>query len=377
MTELQIKQQRIAEFCQMHRLDGVYLQRRNNFAWVTGGRDNHIANNSPAGVAGIVAFADGKRVCFTNTIEGPRFRDEELAGTGIEVATYLWHEPSHATKKFLEMTGGKKIAADVTDAGEFNHFSAGMTRLPGEFNELRWSLVPEEIERFRESGKAAAAAMEKACLQVKPGMTEHEIAGILDKEMHSAGGNPVVTLVAVDDRIQKFRHPIPTKQRLRETVMLVSCAESAGLISNLTRFVSFKPLSEEIKKKQQAVCNVDATINLATAPGKTLGDLFGVIAKAYADNGYPKQEDLHHQGGSAGYNGRDEFAIPSSKVVVRPSQAFAWNPSITGTKCEDTIVCHEAGNIEVLTAHSSDWPSIEGQSPDGNTLRRAAIQVLS
>jgi Xaa-Pro aminopeptidase len=374
--ELKTKQQRLADFCQKHKLDGVYLHRRNNFSWITAGRDNHIANNSPGGVAGIIAFADGKRVCFANTIEGPRFAEEELTGTGIEVVRYLWHEPAAATKAFKDVIGGKSFAADPNDSGDFNHFGAGLKKLPDEFNELRWSLTAAEIDRYRAGGKRAAAAIEKACLQIKPGMTEHEIAGLLDNEVHAAGSNPVVTLIAADERVRKFRHPIPTNHKLKDYVMLVTCAEFGGLISNLTRFVSFKPLSDEIKKKQQSVCNVDATINHATAPGKTLGELFGVVAKAYAAEGFPKEEDLHHQGGSTGYNGRDEFAIPSSKVLVKPSQAFAWNPSITGTKCEDTIVCHESGKIEVLTAHSSDWPSIEGRTPDGKTLRRAAIRVL-
>src|SRR3982750_3258018 len=98
MTEEQIKLQRLNEFCDRHALDGVYLQRRNNFAWITCGRDNHIANNSPAGVAGILATRDGKRICFTNTIEAPRFENEELSETGIDVASYPWHEPKSGQK---------------------------------------------------------------------------------------------------------------------------------------------------------------------------------------------------------------------------------------------------------------------------------------
>src|SRR5688572_9672174 len=84
-AEIQIKQKLLAEFLGRHGLDAVLLQHRPNFAWITGGRDNHIPNNTPEGVAAILATADS-RVCIANEIEAPRMRDEELVGTGIEVA---------------------------------------------------------------------------------------------------------------------------------------------------------------------------------------------------------------------------------------------------------------------------------------------------
>jgi len=72
-SEIQTKQQRLGEWLQRHSLDGVLLQRRANFAWITGGRDNHVANNSPVGIAAILATADS-RLCLANTIEAPRMK---------------------------------------------------------------------------------------------------------------------------------------------------------------------------------------------------------------------------------------------------------------------------------------------------------------
>jgi Xaa-Pro dipeptidase len=82
-NEIKIKMTRLAEYLDRHRLDGVFLHHRASFAWITGGKDNFIPGNSPNGVAGILATRDS-RVCFTNTIEGPRFAEEELAGTAME-----------------------------------------------------------------------------------------------------------------------------------------------------------------------------------------------------------------------------------------------------------------------------------------------------
>jgi hypothetical protein len=55
-----------------------------------------------------------------------------------------------------------------------------------------------------------------------------------------------------------------------------------------------------------------------------------------------------------GYQAREYIAGPADPHTVGLNQAFAWNPSITGTKSEDTIMVTEYGP-EVLTI-SPDWP---------------------
>jgi Xaa-Pro aminopeptidase len=367
-TEWQTKQQRLTAFLERHNLDGVLLTHRNNFAWVTGGKDNHIANNSPAGVASILATRDGQRVCFANHIEAPRMRAEELAGTGIETIDFPWYDSRAQSDVVRQVIGAKKVAADSES------FGLPLTALPGDFAELRWSLVSEEIARYREGSRRASDAIEAACRAVKPGMTGHEIAGILDHHIHGRGLNPVVTLVATDENIENFRHPVPKPTKIQRTAMLVTCAEFGGLIPCVTRFVHFGPMSAERKAKQQAICDIDTAVNLATQPGKTLGEMFTVIQKAYADRGHDGQWKLHHQGGSTGYAGREAFATPGSTVKVLENQAFAWNPSIVGAKQEDTILCTASG-IEVLTGPSKDWPQVTGRY-EGKELARADVLVL-
>ncbi|HEV7301713.1 MAG TPA: M24 family metallopeptidase [Tepidisphaeraceae bacterium] len=364
--EISIKTDRLTAFLDRHKLDGVWLQNRNNFAWITGGRDNHIANSTPVGVTAVFATRD-RRVCFANSIEAPRMRTEELVDTDLETIDFPWYDRNAAKIVISQSLGGKRVAADTDTTG------LNLQPLPDDFAELRWSLTDAEITRYRDGAARVSRAMESACREVERGMTEHEIAGLLDHHVHAQGANPTVTLIAADERICRYRHPIPTNSRLARYVMLVSCAEFGGLISCMTRFVHFGPMSDELKKKHHAICQVDAAVNLATKPGRTLGEIFTDLQKAYADHGGADQWKLHHQGGSTGYAGREVVANPSSDVKVVDNQAFAWNPSMVGVKCEDTVLCTPSG-IEVLTAHSESWPTITGEF-NGQSLRRADMLV--
>jgi Xaa-Pro aminopeptidase len=364
--ETQTKQRRLADFLERHRLDGVLLQQRGNFAWVTNGRDNHIANNTEAGVTTVLATAS-ERVCLSNNIEAPRMEKEELARSGIPVVSFPWYDRKRGAAKVAEVIAGRKVAADMDPLG------LGLPPLPNAFGELRWHLTEEEVARYREGAKRASAAMESACRSIEFGVSEHEIAGALDYHLHRSACTPLVTLVAADERIERFRHPIPTRKTVESYVMLVTCAAYGGLISCLTRFVSFGPVSKELDDKVQAIANIDAAINLSTRPHRMLGELFQVLQKAYADNGHADQWKLHHQGGPTGYANREAVATPDSTASVRATQAFAWNPSIVGIKSEDTVLCTEDG-AEVLTAHSEEWPTVVGRF-DGKELARADVLV--
>ncbi len=369
MNEIATKVERVRGYLARHDLGGVVFSSRAGFSWLSGGRCNRIANSSPTGVAALFASAQGKVVCLCDQIESPRFATEELIGTGIEVVSYPWYDKLAAAAVVRQVlgdhAGGKIVVGDFPGGW-------GGVNLPvaDGLDSLRFSLLDAEVARYRQGGALATAAMEKACRRVKPGMTEHQALAILAEETHATGLNAVVLLIASDERIEKYRHPIATDKKIEKRVMLVLCAEWGGLISNLTRFVSFGPESAEHARRQAAVVAVDVAVNKATEPGKTLGAIFGELESAYAKAGFADEWKLHHQGGTTGYSGRDHFAYPGHPFVVVSNQAFAWNPSITGVKSEDTMVL-VSGKPEFVTQPGKDWPALE---VDG--IRRPDVLVV-
>jgi len=133
--------------------------------------------------------------------------------------------------------------------------------------------------------------------------------------------------------------------------------------------VHFGPVPEELLLKHEAVCAVDASFILGSRPGAKVRDMFAAACDEYARQGFPDEWMLHHQGGATGYAARDYKATPLSEETVLDSQAFAWNPSIAGTKSEDTIVVTAAGP-EVLSR--GDWPTLAATCAHG-VLERPAI----
>jgi len=183
----------------------------------------------------------------------------------------------------------------------------------------------------------------------------------------------IVNLIAVDERIFNFRHPLPTDKKLDRYVMLVLCGRRWGLVCSLTRMVYFGKLPDDIRHKAEAVARVDATMIAATRPGRTLGQVFTSAQEAYAAAGYADEWRLHHQGGPAGYEPREYIATPGCKDKVVAGQVYAWNPSITGYKSEDSVLINESG-FEVLTAIPG-WPLVEVDVA-GQIIERPDILIV-
>lgn len=185
-------------------------------------------------------------------------------------------------------------------------------------------------------------------------MTEHQIAALLSERLMDRGVIPNLILVAADERISKYRHPIPTDKTLEKYAMLVTCARKWGLILSMTRIVHFGSISSELRRKHDAVARVDAELIAATRPNASVDSIFRKAIEAYKDAGFENEWHFHHQGGPTGYAGRDYRAKPGVLDKVEINQAFAWNPSIAGTKSEDTIIAL-ADKTEIISAHG-DWP---------------------
>ena len=335
--ELESKLSRMYALLDQHHVDGLLLRRISSFAWATCGADSYINTAATEGAASLFITRE-RRYLLTNNIEAPRLeREFGLADQGWEFLVSPWTEP---LKELNKLVAGKSIAADVPFPGAED--------VCGEVARLRSGLTETEGERFRALGELCAEAMVSALQAVHPGMSEYQIAALVSSETLARGVLPIVNLVATDERVYHYRHPLPTDKKLDKYAMLVLCGRKRGLVCSITRLIHFGPVPEELQNRILATAQVNAALIEATRPGRSLGDIFAQEQQLYADLGYPGEWQRHHQGGLTGYEPREFLATPGSQEMVVAGQAFAWNPSISGAKVEDTILVRAAEN-EIIT----------------------------
>ena len=343
---------RVVRVAETARAAGVLIAAHHNIAWLTSGRHNRIDASREIGTARLLVAADGRRFVLGNAIEMPRLVDEVLAGLDYEPIEYPWTEdqdPGFAVRTARRVLGDTATVAADWPLPE-------TTPIEGALSRARQLLTDGEIERYRALGRDAGSALGNLCLTLQPGDDEREIARYRADVAASIGARAIVALVGSDERLRRFRHPVPAAARWRHVVMLAMCAERDGIVVSLSRIVASVP-PEDLAERTQATATVFGRLLAATRPGVTAPALYAEAADAYAAAGFPGEELKHHQGGAIGYRAREWVAHPKSQEVVQQRQAFAWNPTITGTKVEDTALVI-GDDIEIITT-TPRWPTIE------------------
>lgn len=348
-------------------LDAVLLNSQHNFAWLTGGASNAIDVSRENGAASLLVTRSGERYLIANVIELERMLAEEVSEEDFDPIGFPWQDGSLMIQKAKAVIGeGGKLGSDLVMDGETPVVEARIAP-------CRYELTAAEADRYRNLGSDAGKAMRAAIGKLQPGETELQIAEKLRHELAAGEMTSIVTLVAADDRISRYRHPLPTQNDWRQTLLLVTCARRRGLIVSLSRMVSVGEASSELIDKTEAAAYVNARLLDRTTPGIRGAELYQCAAEAYQKMGRGDEINLHHQGGAAGYRPREWVAHPQSAHTVERNQAFAWNPSITGTKVEETCIVGDAG-VEIISA-SPDFPQIT-TTVDGREYHSPGILCL-
>jgi Xaa-Pro dipeptidase len=365
MSEHELKLGKLRKVIEERNLDGIIITQQNNFFWLVGGR-NYCNITNPVCVCKLLVTS-GQFYLIGNNVDLPLVFNEEIKDPGFKnlmKVSFAWDEPDKESQYLADMFSRGRYGSDQKmDNTEY---------IGDELYKLRTVLTPEEIRRYRVLGQETAAILEEICREIKKGDSEMETAAKLMSKLYPQAIFPVILLVAFDERAYQYRHPLPTAKRLESHAVVSVCGRRDGLIAAATRMVHFGPLPDDLAQKLDAAVKVDAQLIPNTRPGRKLGEVLQKGVNAYETSGYGNEWRSHFQGGITGYNTRELKVTLQSPEIVRENQAFAWNPSISGVKSEDTFLVLTDKN-EIITA-TGEYPYKE-IAANGFTIKRPDILV--
>jgi len=356
MQEVKQKLGRIRDLLKKKKLDGILITQQKNFSWLTSGRG--FVNQATERAVSTILITNGEARMIVNNIEAARLIEEETQAEFDHVESFPWYEPTQLNELIMKRTSGAHVAWD--------------TDLEADFISLRTTLTEKEEQRIRLLAVDTAEAIEQTAREIQIGETEMKMAARLAANCISKGIEPIVNLVATDQRVFIRRHPLPTFKTLEKYAMLVIGGRRQGQIVSATRSIHFGEPPSNLLSRQQAVATVDAAMIAQTIPGARFTDLFTQMKEAYSIVGYADEWRHHHQGGLSGYVSREQILHIESKTEVKVGQVYAWNPSISGVKSEDTILVSEQGQ-EILSL-TNQYPTIEVEW-NGQKWKRPGILV--
>jgi antitoxin VapB len=307
------------------------------------------------GASYLLVTADGRRFSIANNIETPRLFAEEISPEDFEAVEFSWEaekaHPELVINKATTLIEGK-LASDLplhSTIRPVENLVAG----------CRYSLTVQEVERYRGLGSDTGKALAGVARRIAPGESEIEIARKTSDALAEYGIRPVVLLAGADERIANYRHPVPTAKKWDKVLLVAVCAKRDGLIASASRIFCVGDIPAELQRRNLAAAYVFGSLLAASRAGASGAELYETAVQAYNTHGFAGEIQRHHQGGACGYRTRDWVAHPASAETVRQGQAFAWNPSITGTKVEETAIITDGG-AEIVTA-SPGWPQIRAR----------------
>ncbi|WP_411374276.1 M24 family metallopeptidase [Arthrobacter sp. MPF02] len=335
-----VKRRRVLDILDARGRDSLLLTTHTALTWYLDGSRVHI---SLAGdpIAAVLVDRDGDHLVTFNN-EAGRIAAEELPA-GVSLHSVPWYGNLHEAAGAV---GRSAPAAKKDPLAEAD--------VASELRAARQQLLPGESARYALLSGELAALMTDVLSTARPDTTEFELVSKLAGRVVTAGAEPLVLLCNGSSR-SDFRHPLATHSPIGRRAMAVVCARRDGLVANITRWIRFDAGTPQERDAEFRIAAVEADIFDATVPGARLDRIFTEIKTAYARHGFGEDQwEQHHQGGPAGYAGRDPRVSASATDTVVLNQTFTWNPSGPAVKIEDTVQLMESG-LQVLTVDPR-WP---------------------
>ncbi len=239
-----------------------------------------------------------------------------------------------------------------------DHPKVEFVDIDGVVKALRAVKTADELDKLRAAEKLNDEIWADAQKAFKPGMTERDMARVIQHLMIERGeGEAFETIVCVGKNAAECHHvPDDTVWNGKEPVLVDMGVKLGGYCSDMTRNIVPARPSRLYKKVYQLVLEANERAIAAARPGMTAAALDKVARDFLTKNGFGKAFG-HSLGHGVGIEIHEmPWAARKQKTVLEPGMSVTIEPGVylegnLGVRIEDLILITEDG-CEVIS-HSA------------------------
>jgi len=235
---------------------------------------------------------------------------------------------------------------------------AGIAEKPRGINDL------DETAAILAAAAISARAFSEILQQIRPGITENELAGALDFEMRKLGAeNAFETIVAFGPNGSRpHHHPTQRKLKPRDAVLIDFGARYEGYCSDITRSFAFGAPTSAYRAAYAVVEKAQAAAIAAARAGVDMVEVDAAARAVIRDSGLPV--DGHGTGHGIGLEIHENpFLKENAQGKLQVGQILTIEPGVyipdkLGIRIEDDILVTETG-CEVITSECPRMPILQ------------------
>jgi Xaa-Pro aminopeptidase len=328
-------------------LDAIILTRASDVTYVTGflGQDSWAVVTSSAAYL----ITDSRYVEQARQ-ECPTVRIVERKDATAQAAGRLLNKLKSAKTVGVE----KSVSVGIYQALK-KHLAGSLKAVDGLMTELRTVKDESETAAIHHAADLAAEALERMLPAMRPGVTESELAALLDLEIRRLGSrNSFDTIVAFGPNASRPHHqPTLRKLKPRDTVLIDFGAQHEGYCSDITRcFVIGGRPTREYRRAYETVERAQVAAIDAICSGADIGDIDAKARAVIRESGFPVYG--HGTGHGLGLDIHEapflrekiDGKLQSGQIItIEPG---IYIPGVLGIRIEDDVLVTDSGG-RILT----------------------------
>jgi Xaa-Pro dipeptidase len=370
IEERAARQEKARQLMRENNLDAILIAQGTSLRYFTG-----IRWEGGERLFAMLLPAKGEAFYVAPAFEEGRAR-EQIAkspeGTNPDVR--VWQEDESPYERVAQGLGDRGLASGTIGLEETMKFVFGDNVKRAVASATFTSATPvtvgcrrikslHEIDLMRLAAKVTLAAYEATFRSLKPGMTQHDVANMVEtahRKLGFEGGADVQV-----GEFSAFPHGSATPQVIREsTIVLMDGGCSVqGYQSDISRTYVLGKSTDKMNQVFEIVHRAQSAALAAAKPGAEAGSVDAAARKVITDAGYgPDYKYFTHRlGHGMGMDGHEwPYLVRGNKTILQPEMTFSDEPGIYirgefGIRLEDDMHITENGS-ELFTPQS---PSLE------------------